>query len=371
MPKLPIIEHTGPYYTHSGRLSAFGVVLSFVALIIIPLVLAVLGGTLKLLGTYFIDLGFVGVVLTGGLTGLLLGKVLKFGKIRNERVSFWLGIIAGFLLLLWIWLWFYIFLQTSGTATSDGMTDGVYYPWEDLERTARVIHVHAMAEGNRAMSAFLLIAVAYLTRVFYVAVEFPYFSGPLLYVFWALEAFLMILWAGYSCKAAAGKHGFVFCEKCNREAEVLFKSPLLQPMPAEFSNAIEQFRNRIEDGEFDALANLAVAKAVQEPGTFSRLILRGCKKCQDFYCADIARVKVDWDTEDYQNSDLREVDDEDNLIVEHLLLPTPWFKRLRAQSETSTNSDENTTGDEGGWLVIIVVAAVMAMALFAAVVFDP
>ncbi len=221
------------------------------------------------------------------------------------------------------------------------------------------------------MSALLLFAVAYLTRIFYVAVEFPYFSGPWLYAFWALEAFLTILWTGVSCKAAAGKHGFVFCEKCNREAKVLFKSPLLQPLPDEFGTALMRFRSRLEEGHFDALESLPVAGAVSEPGTFSRLILRGCKKCQNFYCADVAKVEVKWDGDDYQDTDLREVDDEDNLIVEHLLLPTSWYVRLRAHFEASTSSVQSATDEEGrGWLIIFVVAGVMVLAMFAVLVFN-
>jgi hypothetical protein len=371
VPGVPIIEHTDPYYTHSGKLTPLGAALSLTAVIVVPVALAILGGAFKLIGTYFIDVGILGVLLTGCFTGILLGKIIKIGKIRNERASFWLGIFAGVLLLLWVWLWFYIFLQTGDIATSAGLPDGVYYPWEEPGRTVRVIHVYAMAEGKRAMSALLPFTVAYLTRFFYFTVEFPYFSGPWLYAFWILEAFLMILWTGVSCKAAAGKHGFVFCEKCNREAKILFKSPLLQPMPAEFGNAIMRFRNRLEEGQFDALESLAVAGSVREPGTFSRLILRGCTKCQNFYCADVAKVEVKWDSEDYRDTDLREVDDEDNLIVEHLLLPAPWYERLRAHFEDSTSSVQNAADEGGGgWLVIIVVAGVMVLAMFAAVVFD-
>lgn len=346
--RMPIKEPPDPYYRHSGRLAPIGVALSLVAVVVVPIVLAALGGAFKLIGTYFIDLGFFGVLATGGLTGLLLGKIIKIGKIRNERAAFWLGICAGILLLLWIWLWFYIFLQSGDIAASTGLADGVYYPWEDPGRTIRVIHLHAMAEGQRAMSALLLIGVAYLTRFFYVAVEFPYLSGSWLYAFWVLEAVLMVLWTGVSCKSSAGKHGFVFCETCNSEAQVLFKSPLLKPMPAESSNAIMRFRNRLEEGYFDALESLAVVESIKEPGTFSRLILRGCKRCQDFYCADVAKVEVTWDGDDYKDSDLREVDDEDNLVVEHLLLPTPVYERLKTHFQASNNSAQIATEEDGG-----------------------
>jgi len=309
-------------------------------------------------------------VLTGGLAGLLLGRIIKAGRIRNERAAFWLGILAGVLLLIWVWFWFYVFLQTGDIAESTGLPNGVYFPWEDPGRTVHVIHVYAMAEGKQAMSALLSVAVGYLTRFFFVAIEFPYLSGPWLYAFWALEAVLTILWAGFSCKAVAGRHGFVFCERCNREAVDLFRSPLLQPMPAAFDPAMTNFRNRIEDGDFDALESLQVAGTISQPGSFSRLILRGCIKCRNFHIADIAKVEVKWDSEYYQDTDLREIDDEDNLVVEHLLLPAAWYGRLRTHFEGATSTRQSIDKKAGPWLVISLVAGAMALAMTAVVVFN-
>lgn len=369
-PENPVLDASGPYYRHSGKLAPFGIVISVAAVIGVPIILALLSGAFKLIGTYFIDVGFLGVLAAGGLAGILLGKAIKLGKIRNERVSFWLGIICGVLLLLWTWLWFYIFLQAGNFPTPEGLAEGVYYPWEDPERAIRVIHFYAIAEGKRAMSALSLYALAYLTKVFYVAVEFPHFSGPWLYAFWTLEAVLMVFWTGITCKAAAGKLGFVYCEKCNREAKVLFRSPLLLPLPAEFSPEITHFRTRLEEGQFDALKELTSAKTVKQPGTFSRLILRGCKKCQNFYCADLANVEVKWDSNYYQDTNLREVDDEDNLRVEHLLLPATWYKRLRTHFQPTDNPQITAKNDGGGWLVILVVGGVMALGMLAIVVFD-
>ena len=359
------------YYRHSGKLTFQGIVLSLGAVIVLPLVLSLFGGAFKLIGTYFIDIGILGVLLTGALTGWLLGKVLKVGKVRNERIAYWLGIFAGILLVLWVWLWFYIFLQMDDLVASIGLPDGVYYPWEDPQRMFRVVHVHAMADGKRAMSALLIYGVAYFTKIFVVVVEFPHFSGPWLYAFWALEAFLLVIWTGNSCKAAAGKHGFVFCEKCNREATIMCRSPLLQPMPAEFSSAIERFRDRIERGSFAALQDLPLAGAVSDPGTFSRLVLRGCKKCRDFYCADIIKVRVEWDSDDYRDPTLREVDDEDDLIVEHLLLPRPWFERMRVYFSDADNTAQIIADKKDGpWLVILVVMGVMALGMAAVFAFD-
>lgn len=316
------------YYIHSGKLNAAGVILPAIGGLAVVIAAGPIAGTFKLVGSYFIDVGFLGFLFTGFLAGLLTGKVVKITKTRNERFCFWLGIAVGLLHVLSAWFWFYVILQFGDVYAQTGLPNGVFYPWEAPERVLTLIHTYVFQEGKRGQFAFVTVISAIYTRIFYVTIEFPNFSGAWLYALWIFEAIIIVVWTGDTCKRTAGKHGFVFCDACNHEAAILFKSPLLQPMPTEDNIALSQFRNKLEKGDFKTLEAIPVAGTVTEPGDFSRLILRGCEKCHDFYCADIARVEVKWESNYYQDVDICEIDNEDDLVIEHLLLPTVWYERL-------------------------------------------
>jgi hypothetical protein len=89
---------------------------------------------------------------------------------------------------------------------------------------------------------------------------------------------------------SAGKHDYVFCETCNRLAQVLFKLPLLKTPPKERYEQRQQLQAAPEKGQLEVLEDMPVTTDDIQPGDYARLILWGCDHCHDFYCADVIRV---------------------------------------------------------------------------------
>lgn len=327
--------HSPAYYEHSGRLTAAGVILPVLAGSVMVLALSPFAGFFKWVGAYYIDLGFLGFLGIGLFMGQVAGKVVKKCKTRNERYCYWLGFLLGLLHVATAWLWFYVLLQLGDIKASTGLADGVYWPWEDIGRFFTVVHTYVFEEGKRGQLIFLTILSALFTKFFYVVIEFPNLSGTWLYGLWAVEAFLVVHLIAKTCEETAGKHGFVFCETCNRVSSVLFKSPLLKPLASSFAEQA-RIRAELERGRLSPLEKLTPAGElapngeINEPGEYARLILRGCKVCKNFYCVDIAKVNVKWDDFDVRLRELIEEDDEDSLVVEHLLIKPAWYERLKA-----------------------------------------
>lgn len=305
-----------------------GIVLPVIAGLFISLLLGPLAGVAILIGGYFIDIGFLCILIMGWLTGYLVGKILIATKTRNERLAFWSGIFAGVTLVLSASFWFYMFAQMGDLSAATGLENGVYYPWEAPTRVYEVINAYVFEVGKKSQIALLTILVALITKLFTISVEFPGVSGLWLYSLWIVEAIFVVLWSGITSRQLAGKHGFIFCENCKKPAVTLFKSPLLAPIPAAFSDVLTKLQSDFEHGQFQVLPPVVWPNEITEPGDYSRLILKGCDSCDGLYCLDMLRVKVKWDGDHYRDSILEEIDDEDNPAVEHLLVSQDTYQRL-------------------------------------------
>ncbi|MEH6403678.1 MAG: hypothetical protein V7750_09930 [Sneathiella sp.] len=321
-------EHN--YYRHSGKLNFFGIILSVFGTCIAALIAGPLMAVFKLIGTYFIDVGFFGVLLAGWGVGNAVGSVIKLTKIRNEGYSFGVGLVAGLILVLSTWFCFYVLLQSGDVQAKTGFANGMYFPWEAPGRFFSIIDAYAFEEGKRGQFLALLVLTAFITKIFVFYYEFSNISGFWLYGLWSIEAFWLIGFTAYTCKSKAGKHGFVFCETCNQEASILFQSPLLVKMPNAYGPEMANFRHKLEQGKVKELTSLPVASDPKKAGHYSRMILRGCHKCHDFYCADIATVEVKWDEAYSEEIGTEIIQDDENLLIEHLLITHKQYVQLNS-----------------------------------------
>lgn len=355
------------YYEHSGKLTKRGIMLAVIGGLLAAPLIGALGSTMMLVGFYFIDVGFIGVLFTGGFAGMLMAKVIKLGKIRNERFALWGGLFIGFLGLLVTCFFTYVFLQIGDVEAATGLPNGVYYPWEDPERMFTIVHGYVMDDTKVASAVLPGLIVALLTKFFFFAFEFPHLSGVWLYGLWILEALILVLWAGLVSKTSAGKADYVYCEACEQEAQVLFKSPLLNALPLTSFPQEQKLQSDLGNGLYETLEALPVAKYEIQPDDYSQLILRGCDHCQELYCADLVKVVVKWD-----GYNLEQTENEGNRIIEHLMLPPSWYARLRDHFENSEHPDQPVDTDtpaEGGKLILILVGVTMLAALGIAVLF--
>jgi hypothetical protein len=355
------------YYEHSGTLTKRGVLLAAVAGFVAAPFIGMLGGTMMLIGFYFVDLGFIGIVATAGFGGVLMGKIIKFGKIRNERFAYWGGLFIGFLALLITCFFTYVFLQMGDVESTTGLPNGVYSPWESPERMFTIVHAFVMDDTRTARTVLPGLVVAWLTNFLFFAVQHPHPSGFLLYGLWGVEALILVFWAGFVSKMAAGRADFVFCETCSEEAQVLFKSPLLNALPLKDLPRMQKLRSELEKGVFEALETLPVATEKIQAEDYSQLILRGCDRCHELYCADLVNVAVKWD-----GFDLEQTANNGSRVVEHLMLPPAWYIRLRDHFETCERPTQPLDTDApvgGGKLVFLLVGTVVLVALGAAVLY--
>jgi len=229
------------------------------------------------------------------------------------------------------------------------------------------VHAYVMDETKTTIAVLPGIAVAFLTKFFFFAYVVHHPSGLWLYGLWGVEAMIIVLWAGYVSKISAGKVDFVYCETCDQEAQILFKSPLLNSLPLSNFARMQKLQSELENGAFEAFEALPVARDEIQPDDYSQLILRGCDQCHELYCADLVKVAVKWD-----GYDLEQATNNGGPVIEHLMLPPTWYTRLRDHFEASDHPSQPMDTDapvEGGKLVLVVAGTVMLLALCVAVLF--
>lgn len=333
-----------PYYKHSGKMSLGGVLLPVIACCAIVVFISPVAALFKLLEGVFVDIGFLGFLISGFAASAVVCKAIKLAAITNERFSYWFGIFTGVVFVLSSWVWFYLIFLYQGNVSPLTHVAGLFdAPMETLESIFKALKTFANSQAKTTQIGLLAFLTAIYTRMLVVIVEVPALSGAWLYGAWILETSIVVLLMGDYCRRAAGSHGYVFCDTCQQETAILYKSPLLRAMPAKDSPALTRFREKLEKGDFSVLENISVAKNVTSSGEFSRLILRGCENCHDFYCADIARVAVKQEVDFDLDLDTDVTDDEDDLVVEHLFLPATWFERLSNHFRQKENPSRSNT----------------------------
>ena len=297
-----------------------------------------------------------------------MGRIIKICQIRNEHFAFWGGLFVGFLSLLVTCFFTYIVMQIGDVKAESGLESGVFFPWEDPARMLVVVHTYVMDDSKVASAVLPGLVVNLLTRFFFLPSEFPHLSGFWLYALWLLEALILVIWAGAASKSAAGRSDYVFCETCQQETKVLFNSPLLNLIPIKDLQWMQRFRSELEGGNFAQLENLSVAAGKISDDDYSKIVLRGCDHCEDFYCADVVSVAVTWD-----GYDLEQASNQNTRVIEHLMLPAVWYQRLRVHFEASecpTQPVDTDAPRDGGKLVFFVVGTIVVMAVGAVTLFS-
>lgn len=311
----------GPYYRHSGRISGPGLILALGLSLPVVILVGGVAGVFKLMGTYFIDLGLLGLAACGGLGGWLVGWAARLGHIRNQAVLRGLAVAAALSLVVMSWALFVDFLQVYELPA--GLPIGVWHPWEDWDRSWTIITTYSSDPNRPAQSVLLMWAIAKLTGLI-VDVEFRHLTGIPLLLLWSTETLALALAAMLTVMRVAGSQGFVFCETCRRPARTLWRSTLLEPRPAPDSEEFATFRGRLEAGDLAGLATLTPDPGPVRAGSFHRLVLIGCTRCHAFQCVDLRRATVksrqgEWGVED----------DLDEPPISHLLVPPDCAERLR------------------------------------------
>ncbi len=322
------------YYLHSGTFSRTTALAAGSAAVPIAAVVGFGAGVFKVLGDVYIDLGLLGIGIASIIGGTGVAKVVKVAKIRNDRFAFWLGAAAGFAMLVVAWHLHYVFMQVEDMALL-GLSNEIHYPWQDFGRFCFLVDRWVHPADERTVTLLAVYASAYFWDGLFAYAEIPAPTGLWSYGVWGIEALILILHTGHTCRRAAGRHGFVFCEDCKMEAKVLYRSPLLQALPRDGGAERDAFRAKLEEGRFEALERLPRAEGEIEPGRFARLVLRGCDTCRNLYCADVAEVEVK-----LHDRFLVEVDNDDALIVEHLLIPREWYERLGSRFGDATDDPQ-------------------------------
>ena len=91
-----------PFYSHSGRVPASGLVISLVGASIIASAFALVYAYFDAVMP-FIYFNFIASTLLGFICGLVTGKLLVRGKVRNNTVGALAGLAVGFVALYVAW----------------------------------------------------------------------------------------------------------------------------------------------------------------------------------------------------------------------------------------------------------------------------
>ncbi len=168
-----------------------------------------LGGVAMLVGTYFVDLGVLLLMINSLPPAYFAAKAFNFIKLKNNKTVFLLGSVVGLLYMLSCWPWFYLLLQSTNIVDlkASGLdASGAYWPWEDAARFAEWIDFYVYQEDKRMASVGLMVALGKLTGLRFFN-EIPGLTGKALYVFWVLEAVYISWFVAYTIRLTPSNLG--------------------------------------------------------------------------------------------------------------------------------------------------------------------
>jgi hypothetical protein len=185
-----VAGHTLGAYTHSGKLGFGPVLVPIVAFI----ASVVLGVAYAYADVYVPVAGYITIVLVAGFAALLGWVIAITGyaaRCRSEGFLHLVGLIAGVFALYVSWAAFtYALLKRSDIGFHGSLLDVLRSPGA----------IWGFAKAINAEGWYKVLGIT------------P--KGVLLWVFWVIEALVIVL--GVAIVAGLGIVGRVFCERCNR-----------------------------------------------------------------------------------------------------------------------------------------------------------
>ncbi len=141
------------------------------------------------------------------------------------------------------------------------------------------------------------------------------FQGGTLYIWWTVEAVVIVGSSVLNALWLVGASDNTFCEACEEWAEDVYWSPVLEAIGAE-----EGFQAELEADPLRRLVAIRRA-APGEYGTFSRIRIQACPSCQFFFCLDVQKIKR-WENHEGPDGSSQTV------LVDNLLIDKRTHDRL-------------------------------------------
>ncbi len=134
-----------------------------------------------------------------------------------------------------------------------------------------------------------------------------YATGTKSYLLWSLEAFLIVFLGWVLAVQTVHARGRAFCEACKEWAEDVYLSPELEAIGDKVGFQAEL--------EIDPLARLLAILRVEPErhGTFSRIRIQACRKCENFFTLDVQGIRRWRDDNEEKTAETPLVD---NLLID-------------------------------------------------------
>lgn len=274
------------YYDHSGEFSVGPLILGTFAAIVVGAVLSAIYAALILYIPFAGWITFILAIGYGVLLGLVIGRGLKWAKVRHDGIAFLSSLVAASTS-------FYVSWATWTALVLAGSTDGT----DLLAVVSRPAAVWAILHEINAVGAWSLSGFT------------P--TGAALWVLWGLEAVLIL---APGVLVPLGVLAVPFCESCERwcepETDV---ARLASCEPAELKEGLESRR-------VDALRELGAPAA--RDATWIRADLHDCPSCRDLHTLTLTSVRV-------SVGDDGEQTEQETQAVSQFLVTTPEAETIR------------------------------------------
>lgn len=284
------------YYEHSGRVGIVGPFVMAAAGLVSAVVLGIIYGYLLWFG--FVIFNLFAPFVCGFLGGLVVSAAAKFGKVRNDKLVVWFGVVIGVFCVYAGWV---IWL----------------FAWGGRVQYAPTSMFAAMAEA----------AEEGVTTIFGWTPD-----SFILYAIWAIEALLIVGSTTLFAYTMSEQSMHPFCEDCNEWAESTYASPYM--VNIDDPNSLKQL---LEHGERACLLDLEAVE-VMVPGTYSQLLIQACTKCRNFYCLDVKKVAL-------SKNSKGKLKTSDSLLVDNLLISPDFHDALKERFGTFHEVSEADAAD--------------------------
>jgi hypothetical protein len=264
----------GPdYYKHSGKFAPGGLLAGLVGGILAGAILAAAYAYLEL---YIPLAGVITFILTagfGGLLGLVLGALMKWGKVRSAPATMLVSLIVAAVSFYISWgVWLYAALRRADVEQADVL--------------AILLNPGAMWELAGEINKVGAWTIRSWTP-----------TGGILWGFWGLEA--LIIFAMTLLLAKVVIEGDPFCEHCGKwceEAKGVLRVPMADP---------DEMKQRMEMKDFSYLEKLAAGK--MDPSASMSLDVHTCPNCRNTNTLTVKSTTVTADNKGKESKEEKEI----------------------------------------------------------------